>query len=262
MTTRQSYRVRELTDMGIRDAKDYLASLREGKSIPFPDALLTNPLYATEVEPAVYVTQQQFSVRRDVALYLTERLSPLPASRVIENYRLWSWLGMFYFDTVARKDADGNPRLGRDPDVAYVANPAVNSQTKWGETRRFAHRLMLAYEIYTHHAENAWYMLNEPVNSLGRFTMRLTSAPEIFRARGIVELAHLLYIDRKTGGMRSGWGWTNDVTAPPGSLPRLIDVLGQLYMNYDVYGMSPEQILPLLPPEFDRFKPASAVGYS
>ncbi len=262
MTTRQSYRVRELTDMGIRDAKDYLASLREGKYSPFPDSLLTNPLYATEVEPAVYVTQQQFSARRDAALYLTECLSPLPASRVIENYRLWSWLGMFYFDTVARKDADGNPRLGRDPDIAYVIDPNPGAQAGRGETRRYAHRLMLAYEIYTRHSEGAWFMLEEPVNSLSTFTLRLASAPELFRSAGIVGLAHILYADSQGNRLKAGSYGDDRVTAPPGSLPRLIDVLGQLNMNYDVYGMSPEQILPLLPPEFDRFKPASAVGYS
>ena len=44
-------------------------------------------------------------------------------------------------------------------------------------------------------------------------------------------------------------------TAPPGSLYRLLDVLDQLSMTYDVYGMAAERILPLLPPEFDRFKP-------
>jgi hypothetical protein len=112
---------------------------------------------------------------------------------------------------------------------------------------------MLAYEIYTQHGENAWYMLDEPINSLSRFTLRLSDATELFRSKGIIGLAHMLYADLDTRQMKSGSSGTDRATAPPGSLPRLIDVIPQLYMTYDVYGMTPEQLLPLLPPEFDRF---------
>ena len=256
MTTRQSYRVRELTDMGIRVAKDYLAALREGKSIPFPDSLLTNSLHAEWVEPAVYVERQRFDTRREAALYLMERLSPLPASRIIENYRLWLWLGMFYFDAVARKDADGNPRLGSS-DVPFVTDPSAKGR---GEKRRFAHRLMLSYEIYFHHQRSAWYMLDEPVNSLTHFTDRLVGKPEAFRSKGVIQLAHLLYADPQTRKLKQGVAGGGGNQRPSGGVVRLIDVLDQLYMNYDVYGMSPEQILPLLPPEFDRFKPVAVIG--
>jgi hypothetical protein len=103
------------------------------------------------------VERRDFTTRRDAAEYLAPRLEPLGASRIIGNYPLWSWLGMFYFDAVVRKNPDGTPRIGRDPDIAYVIDPAPGAQAGRGETRRYAHRLMLAYEIYTQHGENAWY---------------------------------------------------------------------------------------------------------
>ena len=39
---------------------------------------------------------------------------------------------------------------------------------------------------------------------------------------------------------------------------RFIDVLDQLYMTYDVYGMSAEELMKLLPAEFDRWLPGES----
>ena len=253
-------RLHELTPEGINAAKAWLSALRGGLSIPFPETILTSPPYAQPVEPEIYVGKRNFNSRRDASMYLIRRLAPLGPTRIIDNPYLWSWLGMFYFEEIVRKDTNGNPRLGSNSntDILYVWGPSSGTQDGWGERRRFAHRLMLAYEIYRQHGESAWFMLEEPVNSLSRFTMRLAGAPELFRSTGIVHLAHLLYADPNTRKLKQSSGGDSRATAPPGSLPRLIDVLNQLYMTYDVYGMSAEQLLHWLPSEFDRFKPTSA----
>ena len=255
MSTQQPHIIHELTDAGIRAAKDYLASLREGKRFPFPETLLTGPQYAAPIEPRVHVEQRSFDSRRDAGLYLVRRLAPLGSSGIIGNHRLWSWLGMFYFESMVEKDADGTPLLGRKPDIAFVIDPQGTGR---GETRRYAHRLMLAYEIYTRHEERAWLMLDDPIDSLNRFTLRLSDKQEAFRSVGVIDLAHRLYADRRTRKLNPGaTQGESRFTAPPGSLYRLLDVLDQLYMTYDVYGMTADRILPLLPPEFDRFKPVA-----
>jgi hypothetical protein len=40
----------------------------------------------------------------------------------------------------------------------------------------------------------------------------------------------------------------------PGTLLRFIDIIQQLDLTYDLYSMSGEEILALLPPEFDKWK--------
>ena len=177
-------RLHELKPEGIRIARNWLAALRSGLPMPFPDVILISPLYAQPIEPAIYVEQRNFQSRREAGIYFIRTLAPLGPTRTINNPNLWSWLGMFYFNQIVSKDADGNPNPGRT-DIAYVIDPNPSQQTR-SETRRFANRLMLAYDIYRQHQENAWFMLDEPVNSLSRFTMRLTSAPELFRSKGIV----------------------------------------------------------------------------
>lgn len=253
MTTSQAAQaVRELTAEGISAAKAYLSALRQDDRAPFQDVLLTDARYAARVTPEVYVERRRFANRREAGAYLAGQLAPLGEARVADNAPLWSWLGMFYFHQVVRIGANGNPRLGRNPDVAYVIDP---DETGRGSRRHFAHRLLLSWEIYTRHGETAWYLLDEPVISLSHLADRLVGAPEMFRSVGIVDLAHRLYANPQTRELKPGLLGGGGNQRPAGGVVRLLDVLNQLYMTYDVYGMTAEQLLGLLPPEFDRFRP-------
>ena len=256
MTARRKLPVHKLTDAGIRAAKDYMIALRDGRREAFPHSLLTDSQYAAPIEPRVHVEQRSFDSKRDAGLYLVRQLGPIGPARVFDNPRLWSWLGMFYFQSMVKKSADGAPILrGKNPSIPYIIDPNV---TGMSSVEAYHHRLLLAYEIYVHHGERAWYMLDQPPISLNSFTLRLAGRRDAFRSEGVVDLAHRLYADHYTRKLKPRSLGLDRATAPPGSLPRLIDVLDQLYMTYDVYGrMTAEQILPLLPPEFDRFKPVA-----
>lgn len=254
MTESQTHLVRQLTIRGVRRAKDYLAALREGQvATPFPAEILTEAAFAEPLQPPVYVESRDFANRREAGQYLQGRLGQLPDAEVISNTGLWSWLGMFYFDRLVEKDANGYPRLGRDSDVAYIIDPIVK---KRGMHR---HRLRLAYETYTQHGEDAWLILNQPVTAMEQFAERLAGKPIAFRSTSIVKLAHLLYTDQTTGRAKRGFGGGGlEGQRSPGNLMRFIDVTDQLYMTYDVYGMTAEELLKLLPAEFDRWRPAVA----
>ena len=249
--------VRELTDRGIQEAKLYLDELRHDHiSALFPHRILTDNAYSKAVQPGAFVELRSFANRREAGQYLSDRLSLLPTSSVLESWGLWSWLGMFYFHQVVDKDEKGNPRLGRNPDVAYVIDPSDEGR---GGRRRFAHRLLLSYETFTLHGENAWFMLEQPVNSVGQLADRLIGKPVAFRSTGIVKLAHILYTDRATGSTKRGFGGGGQHNQrSPGNLMRFLDVLDQLYMTHDVYGMTAEELMKLLPSEFDRWLPGEA----
>ena len=137
-------------------------------------------------------------------------------------------------------------------DAAYILNLRNLS-----DAAGYRHRLMAAYEIYTRHGEKAWCMLAQPLYSMEHFSAFLYGSTTLFNAVGVLDLAHLLYADRKTGHYKPGFvGTGRRGNHAPGGLSRLIAVLNQLYMTYDVYGMAAQQLLELLPAEFDRWKPA------
>ena len=246
----EQHPVCEFTPEGMQVARNYLHGIRTGGWMPLPSGLLDDHTYSLPVEPEVYVESRPFRNRREAGQYLAERLEPLGATQMADNAYLWSWLGMFYLEGMTE---NRTTRLSEYAEHAYLLDPNQQGQPS------SRHRLKLAYEIWIHHGERAWFMLNEPVVSLGHFTHRLASAIEIFRSEAIIDLAHLFYTDKSTGRLRNNILGTEKASVPPGSLPRLIDVLNQLSMTYDVYGMTEEQLLRILPAEFDRFKPASPV---
>lgn len=242
--------IRQMKYKGIAESKAYLAALRSGQvDALFPAQVLSDPEYAEVLEPATSIEARSFADRRSAGQYLSERLAHFPIEDVQQNYGLWSWLGMFYFNNLVNRDANGHPDLGRDSDAAYVLDPAAPG---WGDNR---HRLLMAYETYTLHGENAWFILDQPANSAGQLTNRLSGKPTIFRAQGIVKLAHLLYTDPLTRNTKRGFGGGGQNQRSPGNLMRFIDILDQLYMTYDVYGMTAEELMKLLPAEFDRWIP-------
>lgn len=237
--------VRELTPVGMRRARDYLKSIRDNGWHQMPREILTGSDCAIGLEPKVYVADRSFMNRREVGRYLESQLESLGTSRIAGNTALWSWLGMFYLESMTKD----NTRRQRDfAEIAYLIDPQTHDSRD-----RSHHRLMMAYDIWTRWGEDAWFLLDEAASSMGQFTLRVVQSPEIFRSRSIVPLALNLYVDRATGKLRPGSRGMNASTAPPGSLPRLIAVLNQLSMTYDVYGMTMEQLLPLLPQEFDSF---------
>ena len=253
----------EMTPEGIQEAKEYLSILRDGKRLRTwekdLDELLSDPVNVTPVYPEVRVQRRPFANRREAGQYLQPRLSPLGVGRITGNHALWSWLGMFYLGQASFQDLMGNPQPSAS-DAAYILDPQRESMSTTGHR----HRLLAAYEIFVRHDEKAWCMLDQPLRNMERFTLRLFAAPILFNAVGIIELAHLLYADPKTRRYKPGFAGAGKKGGShnPGTLPRLIDVLNQLYMTYDVYGMTAQQLLDILPPEFDGWKPFEGVDPS
>ena len=249
------HQVCELTDAGIRAAKAYLAARRQDAGAPPPAGLLTDSRYAEPVAPAISVEQRPFANRREAGKYLDDRLAPLGVGRIADNARLWSWLGMFYFEEVVERSADGRMQISA-ADVAYVIEPDSNRR---GDSQRHRNRLLAAWDIYTQHGDaRARGLLSHPVFRMEQLADRLLGAVEVYRAPGIMDLANRLYTDPATGMQKSGIAGGGQNQRPPGGIVRLLDVLNQLYMTYDVYGMTAEQLLPLLPAEFERWQAPAA----
>ena len=65
-----------------------------------------------------------------------------------------------------------------------------------------------------------------------------------------MEAATLLYLRNRKGKPKSG----AISRKRPGTLFRFIDVIQQLDLNYDLYSMTGQEVLQLLPAEFDSWK--------
>jgi hypothetical protein len=111
--------------------------------------------------------------------------------------------------------------------------------------------------VYRNHIENARLLLLDPVDKLGDIWEQLASRQEIISNQPIVGAATLLYLDSDKDRPKRGAASTK---RKPGTLRRFVDLIQQLDLTYDLYSMRPTDILGLLPPEFDSWRPLGAAS--
>lgn len=226
--------LRGLNETGIVKFREYLASIRAGQEIPLQPAFLYDDLLTRVVPGGAKAEGKKFKRKIDVAAYLRTALAP--AGNLIDDAGVWSWLALFYFDQISPVSADGK----RTPREDYHYIPSTGS---WYQ---FRHLLRSPYEIYMRHGDHARVLLHPPLNQHGSFISQLAWRREFMTNRGLVEAIDRLYWDEKKKKPRVGI--TTESRA--GSLRRLIAVVQQLDVTYDLHGMSAGQILALLPEEF------------
>jgi hypothetical protein len=196
------------------------------------DEALTEVLGDTEVEPDALDGKS----RLDAAAYLDARLSSV--SDPEQDAGLWAWLSLVFFDAVCPRDAKG--RYGPGSALRYI--PRLDDAR-----RAHRHRLLGPYVIFRLHRQDpyrALCVLCQPLVRPGRLVERLASRPRLVASPASITVATILYCDGERSIRRGA----------AANVERLSEVLSQLDRTYDVFGMTADALLKLLPPEFDPFR--------
>lgn len=154
---------------------------------------------------------------------------------------LWSWLAAAWMPALF----ENSPRSAK-----------IGEQARWildlQKTRYYRHLLAGPYYIYKHHLPNpkkALSILGGSAIVPGELVGQIAASSDIAFSVG-AEVATILYVDPKTGKAKKGSGG-----AGPGSPRRLTAAyLNQIDLTVDYRGMSAEQVLRILPKEFDKFR--------
>ncbi len=234
---------RELTPQGVERALALLDNVRETqpRHLVIPSDLLDSIRYSKPLPFPLEVEPRRFQSRRAAAEYLSPLFQPYTA-QLLERSDFWSWLGMFYLADNTRIRNAAVSLLRRNE--SYV----LHREGEHAQRRRYLHYLWSAWQLYEQHP-TADYLLDAPLVNQSDIADRVFSYQWIFNSRGIVELICLLYT--RGTETRSGFG------RRPGGLRHLVRVLEQLERTYDVHGMTVEQLLRILPPPFDPWKPTT-----
>ncbi len=232
-------RAREFNAQGIAEARRFLAEMRRnptGRKTP-PEELLLGARYTRSFRGGLTVDSRWhgFGSRREIGEYLAPRLAPFRA-RIADRTSFWSWLGIFHFEDTVRI-VDGTARLS-PLDETFVID-RLDRQNLRGMHR---HYLRSAWLLWETHREDAAFLLDQPPWARGGIANEVFQSQRIFNSAGVVPLIIGLY----TNGKRQKRGFQGQ----PGGLRHLLRVLDQLERTHDVYGMSPEALARILPPEF------------
>lgn len=233
-------RAREFTARGIERARQFLAEVRAnptGRKSPPPE-LIDSPEFTRPFrgELTVRARWHSFGSRREIGEYLAPKLSPFQ-SWVADRTSFWSWLGVFHFEDTARIE-DGAVKLS-PLDETFVIDRR-DQQNLRGIHR---HCLRSAWQLYEVHGEDAAFLLDQPPWARGSIANEILQSQRVFSSAGVVPLILRFYTD----GNRSKRGFQGR----PGGLPHLLRVLDQLERTHDVYGMTPDALIRILPPEFE-----------
>lgn len=232
-------KLRSLNARGVDAFRGFLQQIRDGAEFQASPALLYADDYTTRLPRAIEVEPHVFAKKLDAARYLAPLVSQLPGFN--EDAGLWSWLALYYFDQLSPLDATGCRRPRED--YHYIP--------EHGGWRNDRHLLAGPCKLLLIHGMNARLLLHPAVHQHGAFIYNLGFRRDLISNRGLIEAIDLLYWDRKRNAPKRG----ATTSSRPGSLQRLIDVIQQLEFNYDLHGMRADEILQLLPREFDAWKP-------
>ncbi len=232
--------VRRLTAEGLRRARKFLAHMREnpGASREPPRSLLFGKACSRPFDLGVRVERRPFRTRREAAEYFAPKFESI-RHLVADHAGLWSWLGMFYFADTVRVE-DDRARLS-PVDETFV----VNHEVRRSYLLRYRHYLWGSWRLFVTHGESVSFLLDQELTSFTHFAERAFGSIRIFNSVGAIQLMLRLYTNN--GRQKRGFG------RRPGGLRHLLRVLDQLERTYDVYGMTPEALVRILPAEFQRW---------
>ena len=220
--------IRRFTDRGL----ERFDEVREGNSATPLKSILADSLYSEPISNAGEVEERQFESRFAVGEYFNSVLTEVP------DQRTWAWLAAFYYDELC---PDGRP----GERARWV--PALSNFQRY-----YRHLLAGPYLVYKAHLSSprrAMAVLANRPHQPGDIAEQLVSRQEIVTNPAVMEVATRLYIDPRNDSPKRGAGGQG-----PGSPRRLAAVVDQLDLTWDLYALTSEQLLDLLPSEFDAFR--------
>jgi hypothetical protein len=100
-------------------------------------------------------------------------------------------------------------------------------------------------------------LLGGPLHGPGEIVEQLAAYQELVTNKAVVESATRLYYDSSRENRHFKVGAAGKGA---GSARRYVDVLMQFDLTWDLYSMTTDEILAMLPDEFDRFRPAGTLS--
>ena len=233
--------LRKFTDRGIAAFQEFLENARADGIISEEDRqnLLQNDSYTVPINPDVSIDDSvSFDNRFKAGEYLFRKLGDINNQR---EAGMWAWLALLFIRHLC-VEKGGRRIIGRNE--RYIPDFA-----NW--KLYYRHLLYGPFHIYKEHRTapgKAMVVLCPPVNKPGDAVEALSSRQHLIANPTVMKAATALYV--KDGKHKRGAGRKDR-----GGTRRFATVLMQFDLTYDLYQISPADLIELLPREFDEFKP-------
>lgn len=240
-------KVRELTDKGISEWEEFL---RQGRLDQYDDvhsSVLTHDDYAsviseTDAIPVIPDNARRLEVAR--AAFAVSEIVEASAQR--PGDRLWSWYAAINFHALIKPG-----KVENQFSSGHLACWIADSQNWKAYYRHRVANPWWTYSVYREYLADTMALLCTSAREMPEIVEQIASRQEIVSSFGTVAAATALYYDRNTGKMKKGAGGKD-----AGTPRRFADFIKQIDRTYDLGTITKEEILEMLPNEFNKFKQA------
>ena len=241
-------RIRTLTEEGISGFRCYIEAVRRGDEVDWPIDLLTDDATSTAFPQAGQIDDRGFGSKYELADYISQRLSGLPSESVDYNQGLWGWLALYYFPHLCPPDDDGKQNPLKEQ--LYIP-PKVDQPLAYRTYYR--HLIAGPYRIRQLHGQESQALLWGPIDKHPDLLEQLAARQDLITNKEFIKAVVQLYFCREGNGAWSPKRGAVTRTRP-GNLRRLKELLDQLDRTCDLYGLTAEQFLDLLPDEYAQWR--------
>jgi len=231
MKGKQSLRI--FNEEGLNEFERLIFEIRNGNLSGIPEDFLSNEDYSTVYDPKIEIENAELSLKNELVPYVVNRLNLGKNKDLYFNKGLWSWLACLYFDVICPKDGNGKRKV----------NEAAFYVLKDPKDFRKYYRHLLAYpsRLYAELGDSSKIFLIGDFKKRGEVTEQFGARQEIALNKGILDMANILYWDEKTKNLKRGAAGKGG-----GSARRLVRIIQQYQMTYDLNSMQGKEIADLL----------------
>jgi hypothetical protein len=235
--------LRVLTDRGIEFFTDYITQVKANPFIAPPVDKLGNKTWSEEFTPNIEVTDlTSINTRMQLGKYLVDifEASNVQRKDILGKRGVWSWLALLWFNYLCPFESDGSRKVLEN--AKYICSSDY--------TDYYRHLVAAAYDLYSLYGEKSRLFLSTPLNIHSDFVEQYASRQERITNRALIEVLDRLYWDPEKNRPKRGAQSRNR----PGNFRRLQSFISQIDLTYDTHPISADEIMALLPAEYDFWK--------
>jgi hypothetical protein len=233
-------KIRKLNKSGIKEFERFIENLRNGGQQNTPDYLLTDPSTSAPFEWDLELEQSVFATRYELGVYLAEKLKGIDTHQIMGDSGFWSALALFWFDQLCPQKTDGN----RNPSMVY------NYVLSENYNHRPRHAIFTTWQLVDLYGDFSHYLLSRELPVRGELIEQLMARQYFLSCAGVMRAASTLYYDPERKTFKKGAAGRTSA----GCVYRFVNWLQQLEINYDLFSLSCDELINLMPTEFERFK--------
>jgi len=231
---------RKLNKKGLRVFELFIEDLRQGLKPNTPTYLLDNTDSSEAIPLEITLNSNEFTTRYELGEHLVSAIDGQDMQPVMGDTGFWSWLALYWFDQLCPLKADGS----RKPSMAY------NYVLSNNYNHRPRHAIYTTWQLVGRYGGHSRFLLCKELPVRGELIEQMMARQYLLSCEGVMEAAASLYWDGEIGSYKKG----SAARKSAGCVARFVGWLQQLELTYDLFSLKHDDIMELMPVEFDRFK--------